>query len=127
MMGRGTRDPGQGRTPHTTSKHGQYSNRSNQSSHIDSLKRLHGDRKCLIELAGGYATRMKAVLPVEPLEAGVMYQLGGKQLHGVDCFLLLIVPNRRAILVDFSTGVVGSVDKYGVERVSMIGGRRDGI
>ena len=94
------------------------------SSNLASLKRLHAQQKSLTELAAEYAVRMKCKLPDEPIEDGRLYQLAGKQLHGVDCMALLVIPNRRAIVIDLSTGIVGSIDKFGIERASQIGGRQ---
>lgn len=94
------------------------------TNNVASLQKLYSQKPSLLDLAAHLAVDMKAVLPSEPLEAGKAYQLPGKSLHGVDCLLLTIIPNLRAVCIDLSTGVVASVDQHGVRSTATIGRRQ---
>lgn len=97
---------------------------SHYTSQEVSRESMHGVRKSLTQHGSELAESMKGHLPAEPIEAGKVYQLPGKALQGVDCLILLVIPDNRAVCIDLSTGVVGSVDRFGVRKTMIIGGRQ---
>ncbi len=90
---------------------------------IKSMQRLYKKRKPLTGLAIQLVRDMRGEPPAH-IEPGQLYQLQGKKLHGVDSLALLVIPDLRAIVIDLSTGVMASVDKYGVRSTTLIGGRQ---
>lgn len=88
-----------------------------------SLKRLYSSREPLTTLAENLVINMGGELPDEKIIARKLYHLKGKTLHGVDALVLLVIPDVRAICIDLSSGEVRTVDAYGVESETQIGGR----